>query len=190
MFCSKSRRNRQAFAALNRDKAAEKHHSLSTSDCRLTVWPTPSSGRPMTRPEGSKKVLAWDVEQAAPPEPEHDVAAPVPAGHAPDPAGGEEDDATGLRQILGDLAAALGAANHQHRSRRERRRMAVVGRVHLHQMGGQGAGHRRAAWAVQAAAGDHHVAHPSHAPERVEAVSPLFLVEGEFGDRGVGLDRQ
>jgi hypothetical protein len=92
----------------------------------------------------------------------------VPEGDAPDPAGGQEHPPAGGQEVLGDLAAGLGAADDQHRPVRELAGGAVAGGVDLHDPVGEGAGQGGAPWLVLVAGGDDHRPGPELAGVAVE----------------------
>ncbi len=98
------------------------------------------------------------------------VLAAITPGHARSIANAEMDLAAGEMQVLGDLAAGLSAADNQHRAFGQRLRVAVFGRMGLHDVSGQAlrtAGDDRD---LIAARGDHHL---------VGDVEPIGHVERE-----------
>ena len=96
------------------------------------------------------------VHEAGLGQPLDGLAAPVPEGHAADGAGRQDHPATAGQEVLGDLAARLGAADHQHRPAGELAGTAVVRGVELGDPPGQPAGQRRDPGPVLVAGGHHH----------------------------------
>ena len=51
------RRKGQALVPVDPDQTAEENHAQCAERLQADLWPTPSSGRPKMRPEGSRKSL-------------------------------------------------------------------------------------------------------------------------------------
>jgi hypothetical protein len=100
------------------------------------------------------------------------LAAPVPEGEAPDRAGGQDHPPAGGQEVLGDLAAGLGAADDQHRPLRELAGMAVAGGVDLHDPVREGAGERGTPRPVLVAGGDDHGPGPDLAGVGAQGEAP------------------
>ena len=84
-----------------------------------------------------RQVLDAIVEVARRVEPPDDVVVPDPPRGPARAAARQEDVATRLVELLGDLAARLPAADHEHRARRQLAGVAVVLHVDLEQVAGQ-----------------------------------------------------
>ena len=76
-------------------------------------------------PRAGRQVVDGPVEPAHRPQPEREVPAPVAARRPPTAADRQVDRPPRAPQLLGDLAARLAAADHQHRPGRQGRRVAV-----------------------------------------------------------------
>ena len=95
----------------------------------------------------------------------------MPKGHPTDGAGRQHDPPATAHQVLGDLAAGLGAADHQHRPFRELVGTAVVGGVVLGNPVGESAGERRDLRQVLVAGGDHDGAGQNGTPAGRQGIS-------------------
>src|SRR5665213_4444634 len=80
------------------------------------------------------------VEEPALGHPPDDIAARQTAGHPPGATAGEENRAPRLMELLGQLAAGLTAADHDHGSRGQDARVGVLLGQELHDTAGYGIG--------------------------------------------------
>ena len=98
---------------------------------RLRPRPGARIGMAARMTDGSGRSRGPLVHEAGLDQPLDGLAAPVPEGHATDGAGRQDHPPAAGQQVLGDLAARLGAADDQHRPVGELAGAAVVGGVEL-----------------------------------------------------------
>ena len=124
--------------------------------------------------------VAWPlVHEAGLGQPLDGLAAPVPEGHAADGAGRQDDPAAAGQEVLGDLAAGLGAADDQHRPVRELAGAPVAGGVELGDPPREAAGEVRDQGLVLVAGGHHH--RPGLEPAVVGGHRPAVARRGQPG---------
>ena len=123
-------------------------------------------------------------------QPENDVATTVAPRHAAIAAGGEEDLAAAERKILGDLAAGVAAADHEHGAGSEVACVAVVRAVDLSDTRRQPGGKRRTFRDIEIAGGGNDVAGLDDALRRmdVEAAAGVWL-DGVHGSSALQRQR-
>jgi hypothetical protein len=111
----------------------------------------------------------------------------VPPGEPTGGAGRQDDPPAGGQQVLGDLAAGLGAADDQHRPVGKLAGAAVVGGVELRDPAWEPAGQRRDPGQVLVAGGDDHRPGPHLAV--VGGHGPAIARGGQPGDADPLADR-